>query len=275
MVKYGLYQLNINGLQIPLNLYLCYSTTNSSISTKQGKNKKLVSTIKVLPKDGIEKVQTLNDINSVVPWSELENYYQQNGNLLLPNEIEGLQPLLQENTIRKKNKTITTKGIYPMSDLDILRMNGKHFYVTPGSTTGKKPSMDVDLFYTMLYHKLNEQSSYILVSLFTRGAEQIAAIYKTSDSLRLSCLYPTIPKEPESMSLVVVDDKYSVNYEKLGKLLESIRDNSKSVDSQMHLEWEPYLQNFIQNKLGIVKPEVVPESIRTTGLMDALNNLTI
>jgi len=276
---YGYYELNLFDGAIKLPLKFCTShpsedTLRASAPTKTGVNGKSVNRIYVLAKKGCDKIESINDIEQVVKWDDLETYLNTgtstNPELVPLSKYPGLSELLEQDKARSKERDITVHGIYPLNKLKPLNYNGRHFHTYPHSAKCKDSEKHHNIYRILaLYLKLHE--AFIHCTFFSKG-EELGAIYEEDGVLRIAGLFAD--KDLKSVTTMlkfpITKGFQKLAYSKFDKL-------HKEEEPTLILEWRDYVNDTLSTK-GVntktpSKKKVVNEEELDKDLTDMFKNI--
>ena len=179
----------LNGIKTLIRL----SATNgdTTCSLKQGYHGRPVRTIKALPREGLETISCPEDIECVVPWSQLQHLY------VHPDADSGeLQYLEVDSQLVKSmypsSETIRVIAVIPRSELKCSLFEGHHYFVSvQGDTKTHQLYTDDQKVLSVLYHGLVAQNQVVIGKYVSANHEKCCAIYPEDGGLVMSVLNPS------------------------------------------------------------------------------------
>ena len=179
----------LNGIKTRIRL----SATNgdTTCSLKQGYHGRPVRTIKALPREGLETISSPEDIECVVPWSQLQHLY------VHPEPDSGdLEYLEVDSQLIKSmypsTETIRVISVIPISQLKRSLFEGHHYFISvQGDTKTHQLYTDDQKVLSVLYHGLVEQEQAVIGKYISANHEKCCAIYPEDGGLVMSVLNPS------------------------------------------------------------------------------------
>jgi len=171
------------GLQMLVRLNKSIEEKTSFIQTYEGRQ---VRTVKVLTNDDV-KPTSLEDIEQVVPWGDVESSY------VYRNE-EGEEKIIDiDKTVIQnlfpKSDTMKVISIIDSTEISPRMYSGDHYHLSIQEDSKTKSTAKIDRQgYGLIYHVLGEYDKMLLVSFMSANREKFAVIYKENTILMCSIL---------------------------------------------------------------------------------------
>lgn len=278
---YDYFELNLFDGAIKLPLKFCTSypgedTLRANAPTKCGIDGKAMNRIFVLAKNGVDKIESPDQIDKVIGWGKWQTYINK-GSATKPvleplSKYPGLAELIEQDKLQSKDRNISINGIYPLDKLKIHQYNGRHFHTYP-HTAKCKDSEKFHNIYRILALYLKLHSSFVLCTFFKKG-EELGALYEEDGVLRLAGLFATKDLKPVGniLKYPITKGFQKIAYEKFDKL-------RKEECPELILEWRDYINNSLECK-GVtgkvpVKNKVVNAEELDADLIDMFKNIKI
>lgn len=209
----------------------------------QGIEGRPVRTVKVLAVDDTKPL-SIEDIERVVPWSDVESYYNyrdESGEYkMLPIDKTVIKSLFKNSSTMKVEATIDSSAISPHM------YDGSHYYVNVQVESKTKavhaPSQKL---YTVIYQYLFTSHKMLLVKFISNNREKHAVIYSdpSSNGLRMSILIHSTYQRPRTSAMMVaIPDAAKYGEKLLGGSLE-VRELTSEMISD---EYEERLKSYIE-----------------------------
>jgi len=249
-MSYGYYKLNLFEGKIILHLkFYLEIKTDEKIQTKQGYDGRLIKTVKVLPKEGIDKITNINQIEKVIPWGKVGCYlYNSDGELKSINSFPGLKDLITKNKEKKSEKDIEVLSFHTSNTIKLKCYNGRQFYTVSGKQGEKTPNSNMLHLYGCLMKLLKETNMVILIRFFSRSGQELGILHEEDDYLRISGVYPDYSfKGPGKQIKVDINNDF-YNIFKF-KIIKNYKEKVYKVEL-CKLDWVKYYNDAILN-LGV------------------------
>jgi len=278
---YGYWKLQLfeGKLSVPLKLYLANESEYSKkIPIVQGYNGQVVKTKKVVPKEGLSEILSIDDVDEIIEWTDVQDHmYDKDKVLKRLEEFDGLVELIEEHKNKKKDRNMEVIAILDKEDIDPFMMNGRQFYCNVGSSSKEKipPANDIKIYNTLMKF-LEENNKYIHVRFHSScsTAEELGALYNKDGVLCISGFYSNndIRTVPVILKTDVDDKLLETLSNKLGKFY-----NKFERSSLYKLEWYSfYLESLSEKghlKKSIQKKEKNYQENNTSNLLDILDSI--
>ena len=272
---YGYFNLNLvdGKLILPLKFFLS-SQNETKLQTKQGFDGKLIKTIKVLPNNDSGQINSIDDIEKIIQWNDVESYLPDSeGNLKKIQDFPGLSELIKKNKDKSKDRDIEVLGIYKKQNMPWKYFNGRQFH----TTTGVPKQKNSNIIHIQLYQCLSEllkNDFYMLIRFFTRSGQELGAMYEDSGYLKISGLRSdTDLKHLEPLTTVKEDNQVKNLFNQKISEKHLKNDDDKLV---CELDWKIFYENALQEK-GVyntyIEKKKKQETINGDTLMNMLNSL--
>jgi len=254
---------------------------HTSNQLKQGFNGRPVKQIKVLPKPGCETVSELDDIEQIVPWSQLQSLYahydpdtqSQEYMVVDPSDVKSMFP---------SSEDIRVVNVIPASELHYSLMEGHHYHIFVQSEKKSRTiySEDQDLL-SVFYHTLKERQLVAIGKYISANHEKCCAIHPEDDGLVMSVLIPSnFIREREHHHIKEIDNAIMLGSGLLKRLMNNKFDPDHSRDCfddrlREHIEQTQELQQR-QSKAKIsIRLNVRPPRRMGTGstILDRLASM--
>jgi hypothetical protein len=259
--SYGYFTLELFDGAIVLPLKFCTSypgedKLRANAVTKTGLKGRATNRVYVLPKEGLTKVNEIDDIECVIPWGSWETYIPGDGLEPLEN-YPGLKELLEQDKLRSKERNIEVLGIHDLDELSPFQYTGRHFHTYP-HTAKNKDSPDHHNLYRLLSLYLEDNNAFVLCRYFSKG-EELGAIYSQNNIIRVAGLHSTIDLKPVQSILKfdITKGFKRLAYEKFDKLFVGgteggTEGGTGTVSNKLTLEWRDYMRETLEAK-GVFK----------------------
>lgn len=172
--------------KIECKIAICKSTDDPE-GFHQGKDGRLVKTVKVLTKDDVVATD-ISTIEQIVPWAELEHYltYRDDGIMKMIKVDKGfLTSQFQKSDVMKVISLVPLSGISP-------RMyEGHHYFVYVQKDSKTKTAKESDKqVYSIIYDGLNSRKSAFIIRFVDSNKIKYGALYvdSTENALMFSIL---------------------------------------------------------------------------------------
>ncbi|MHB1952262.1 MAG: Ku protein [Sulfobacillus sp.] len=155
-------------------------------SFKQGYQGRVVRTIKVLPREDCGTVISVDDIEKIIPWGELESLIEGDDKAsYIPVDKKEIQDQFA------KTDRMTVFGAIPRSALEPADCDGYHYFLSVQATKTKTLPEQDQLLYQMLAKALRQRDKALLARYVSSNRTKYCAIYSSRDGgLTMSGLIP-------------------------------------------------------------------------------------
>jgi len=198
------YDLKIGTITCRIGLHKSFEATTVFCQGLKGRQ---VRTIKVLATDDATP-STLEDIEELVPWADLDTYYpykDEDGMMkLIPIDKKAIQALFINSS------TMITIGAIDKDAIKPYMFDDAHYFINVQRDTKTKTIYGPDQkVYTVIYHYLNDKKKYLLVKFISSNREKFAVIYADPETngLRMSLIiHSTYQRTRDVDNLVDIPD---------------------------------------------------------------------
>lgn len=255
--KYNL-QL-IDGVSLPIRLEK--ATEDTSFSFNRGSDGQPLRTI--LVKSKYPKVTETSQIIDIVPWSEMEQLYEDREGHYIVVDADGLK-----KSLFPKSDTMDIVSIVPNTEISPCDYTGYHYFLYP---QGLKKQVDISeescIVYSAIYDRLVSTKKLMVVQYVSLSSQKYAVVYPKGEHLMLSIIHYTDQhRQPRINIHRDVDEEY---YDLLTPIFDE-----KSEDSigEFNDPLRPHMQKLIDDTIGGKKSTQKEKTkpVSATGILSKL-----
>ena len=237
--------------------------------TCTGVDGRKLNRINVLAKEGVIKIEKLDDISKFIPWGKWETYVDSGNKLSKMDEFPGLKELIERNKKQNTSSGIEVIGFYPLKSLKGYHYTGRHFHTYPHGkkdTTNKKNHF---IFQTLKKY-LKDNELFALCRYFKSG-EELGAMYEDSGTIMISGLHADVDLKPRNdIPVKEIPENFS------NLFFEKFTGITSDQVPEKKLEWRDYVRESFIKKGVYTKTAVSPvkeSNIELDDLLETLNQI--
>lgn len=245
------------GIKCQISLHKSFEAATGFSRGKDGRPVRMINVIAV--DDATPK--TKDDIESVVPWDEIETYYsyrdaETGETKLMPIDKKALQAMFKNSNAMQMIGILNTSAIKPHM------FDDAHYFVNVQRDSKTKTVLGPDQkVYSIIYQYLLDMDKYMLVKFISNSREKFAVIYADplSAGLRMSILiHSTYQRERDMSCLCEIPSALD-----LGKRLLKDKLMRSLAEDMIRDDYEEKLRSYIEKmKEGDPEPGKIMVSLK-------------
>lgn len=230
------------GIKCQIALHKSFEAPTGFTRGKEGRPVRMINVVAV--DDATPK--TVEDIEHVVPWDELETYFsyrdaETGETKLMPIDKKALQAMFKNSNAMQMIGILDTTAIRPHM------FDDAHYFVNVQRDSKTKTILGPDQkVYSIIYEYLQSMNKYMLVKFISNSREKFGVIYSdpASDGLRLSLLiHSTYQRERELSCLCDIPSAVELGQKLFkGKLMRGL------TAEDIHDDYEEKLRTYIDER---------------------------